>query len=192
MDQRCYQQDKMLAWYCDSSQLQVTEDVMDSRVEPTTAIFLRQYDFYIIVNICLYQQINASLSSKRFLFATDRYYHRNSQLVKIQRISNWQCGIQSQLANLQHSHIKICQRRLWFQRVAFSLKKFTRTNKWIALLCIWVFLPLSYIYSLIILSEMLWISDNSTKNVFCCPDGNFLLFSCLLLKQNSLMNIPKI
>lgn len=146
-----------------------------------------------IVNNYLYQQINASLSSKRFLFAADRYYYRNSQLVKIQRISNWQCGIQSQLAHLQHSNINICQTRLWFQRVSFSLsKKTTRTNKWIALLCIGVFLPLSYIYSLIILSEMLGISDNSTKNVFCCPDGKFLLFSCLLLKQNSLMNILKV
>lgn len=107
---------------------------------------------------------------RSFFFTADKYYCKNSQLVKMQRIRDWQWGAQSQQSNINMSN------EIMIPKTVFPpQKKNTRTNKWILLPCfsIWDSLSLSYIYSLIILTEAPWISDNSTKTMFCCPDGKF-------------------
>lgn len=55
--------------------------------EPTTVIFLNQYNFQMFIFMCT-DKYSSNSFSKKLLFAKDRDYKRDPHLVKMQRIGN--------------------------------------------------------------------------------------------------------
>lgn len=69
----------------------MTDATIEHRGEPTTAASLNQYNFNSILNMCPYTHRYVyfpPLVKEAFFFPADRDHYKNSQLVKIQRITD--------------------------------------------------------------------------------------------------------
>lgn len=69
----------------DIANLSTARENIDPEREPTTAIFLNQYNFNCILNIYPYKY-SSHFSPKKFLVATNRDYYNDLKLIKMQRI----------------------------------------------------------------------------------------------------------